>query len=253
MAISSGSWGISTAGAMTGIGNITSNGSVVLNGTATGINSPLFSIGTYSTPAVFTPALADDVVPFQIKVSSATDATSNATSLMGGYFGVVNTGAMVHRQLQGILSSVTMNNNTFAAYGVQGTIDVTAGNATGSTGNGNIAGLSGKVDVNGTTTAGVVSAGLFTIDGTGSANTGTASTNGVWIEAGGATTPVTNGLLISGNITNDVVLHTGAKILSGATSDQRIMYNRFAIPRNRRRVFCLSKRHMGSSCFTVIN
>lgn len=164
----------------------------------------------------YTSTSAGDVVSIQASLTSATDGTSNGDSLLAGYFKVANSADMTKRQLQGVLSSVTMANDVFAAYGVQGHVAVADGaSATGSTGNGNIAGVSGKVSIAGTTTAGVVSAGLFTIDGAGTAT----NANGIWIDAGGATNPVKNGILISGNITNDITLSSGAAILTGSLTN----------------------------------
>jgi hypothetical protein len=197
-------------------GPVDLTGALVLDGAATGgLTTPLFGIGKYGTPKTFTPATADEVIPFQINIASGVDADADTTSLMGGYFGVANTGDMTDRQLQGIMSSVSLAKTAFAAYGVQGHIAVATGaNAVGAAGAsvGNIAGISGKVDLDGIITEGVVSAGLFTVEGAGTANTGTASTNGVWIDA--VNTGTVNGLLISGTMTNGINM-SGATI-SGA-------------------------------------
>ena len=211
------------------IGASTTTGTITIGGTAqTGVinignvsTAPAINLGgsVYINGAGVGAALvstsATDVISIKSSLSSGTDGTSNGDSLLAGYFKVANTADMTKRQLQGVLSSITMDNNVFAAYGVQGHVAVASGKkATGSTGNGNIAGLSGKVSLAGTTTAGVVSAGLFTIDGAGTAPL----SNGVWVDAGGATSPITSGILLSGNMTNNITLSSGAVIQTGTTA-----------------------------------
>jgi len=169
-----------------------------------GLDNALFSIGSLSAAKTFT--TSEEVIPFQVIISSGTDGGSAGDSLIGGYFQSTNTADFTNRRLQGVMGKSVMNFDTFDSYGVQGTVEVADGaSATGSAVNGNIAGISGKVSIAGTTANGIISGGLFTIDGAGSASV---SSNGIWIEAGGATSAITNGILLSGHI--DTGINVGA-------------------------------------------
>jgi hypothetical protein len=202
-------------------GPVDLTGALNLDGSATGgLTTPLFGIGVYGTPKLFTPATVGDIeiMPLQVNISSGTDGSADANSLMAGYFGVRNTADFTKRQLQGILSSVTMVKDAFAAYGVQGHVSVTAGAQ--SHNSGNIAGLSGKVMLNENVASGVVSAGLFTLQGDTGLPNPVGATQGIWIEIDDVAAD--SGLLISksgsGTITNEITLSSGAAIMTGTST-----------------------------------
>lgn len=208
------STGIVLGGAMTNGITLTgtyTNGIDLTGATLTGgIDNALFSIGSYSGAKAFT--TTEEVLPFQVVITSGTDGGSSGDSLMAGYFKSTNTGAFTNRRIQGVMGTAVVAFNVFDAYGVQGHVSVTD-DISSTAGTGNICGMSAKATVaSGKTATGTVSGLLVTVDGAG-AVTGTHS--GVWIDNVAASDQA---ILISGSNKLGINMN-GISISAGAATD----------------------------------
>jgi hypothetical protein len=186
-------------------GVVLKDGSVRTTSPPTGLNASAFSIGTYATPVV--DANASDAFALTINMSTGVNKTSAGDSCMGAYVRMSNTANGVNTRLQGVLASTAVAFDCFDAYGLQSNMTISAG----AVATGNLTAVSGKVTVSDAVATGVISAGLFTLDG---AFNPTASTYGVWID-------ITNGItadagLIINNNASTVV--TAISVAGGATT-----------------------------------
>lgn len=218
VAINSGDWDISTTGVMTGIGNITTDGSLVFNGTVTkginlagatmteGTDDALFSIGTVGAPKSVALTTAGFYQPLQVNLLSSANPTSE-TILSGAYVKVATATDQANMNLVGITARATMGGNVVQAYGVQSHLTISAGQSAG-----NMTAISGKTILGENTTGGIVSAGLFTVEGNTAATT-TSTGYGVWAD-------ITNGAQVTsifeGNVNDANSLAAKGLMLTGA-------------------------------------
>ncbi len=253
VAINSGTWGVSTTGAMTGITGLTMTGAAVTDGIdltgavmTHGIANTLFRIGTYGTPQVL-PTLTDNYIPLQVSLQSVNNPTGGVQSLIGGYFRVANaTNNQANLQLVGVAPRVSMVKNVNDAYGTQSHLVIGAG-AVSPIG-GNLTAISGKTTVMDNVATGAVTAGLFTLQaGADGAPTSVTPVNAnvLWAEvtqdahvgsiflgnadpsdgssaARGLTLagPIATGIDMHGvnGMTTDIVLSSGTVIKTGAAT-----------------------------------
>jgi len=171
------------------------------------VDNALFSIGSISAAKVL-PAITANYVPMQVNLESQINPGS-ALSLIGGYFKVANsTVDQANLQLVGIAPRVSMGKNATDAYGVQSHLTLVSGAQS----TGNMTAVSGKTILGGATTGGIVSAGLFTIEGNTVA-TATSTGYGVWAD-------ITNGAQVSsifmGNVNDANSSATIGLALNGA-------------------------------------
>ena len=138
-----------------------------------GSDNALVSIGSISTPKVL-PTLTGNYIPLQVYLESQANPASEY-SLIGGYFKASATTAhQANTQLVGLASRVNMAKNCLDAYGLQSHVLIYNGaNSTG-----NMTAVSGKVQLHGDNSAGIVSGILSTIEGH---NTPTTA-YGVWAD-----------------------------------------------------------------------
>jgi hypothetical protein len=162
-----------------GTNAITTNGKIASTAAPTGLNASSISIGTYATPIVDTNA--SDAFAFTINMSTAVNKTSAGDSCMGAYVRIANTADGANTRLQGVLASTGVAFDCNDAYGLQSNMSIAANvNAAG-----NLTAISGKVTIAAASvTGGIISAGLFTLDG---AFNPTATTYGIWIDNVGIT------------------------------------------------------------------
>jgi len=188
---------------------ITSAASIRTTAAPTSYLLPSLGVGVYGTPVV--DASTEDNIAFTVNMSTGTNKSAEASS-MAAFIGCRNTAATANAKLQGVLSSTLVYYNCFDAYGIQGHVAV-KGNASSTSGTGNIVGVSAKATVDDTFTAtGTVSGLLVTVDGTGTV-TGTHS--GIWLDC--VSSP-DNALLISGaTYTNLLTLTAGTAVVGTGT------------------------------------
>lgn len=168
---------------------ITTNGRIFTSSAPTGINLSAISIGTYATPVV--DANASDAFAFTINMSTAVNKTGAGDSCMGAYVRVSNTADGANTRLQGVLASTAVAFDCYDAYGLQSNMTISAG----AVATGNLAAVSGKVIVSDAVATGIISAGLFTLEG---AFNPAALTYGVWIDITAGIT-ADSGLIINNN------------------------------------------------------
>jgi hypothetical protein len=177
---------LTVTGITTLTGVLAANGGMTMTGTVTnGIDltgatltqaadNALFSIGSYSTPK--TVVMTDNYLPFQVYIDTATNVSDK--SLIGGYFKVANkTNDTAGIQLVGMASRVAMAKNALDAFGIQSHLNISASAAS----TGNMTAISGKTVIADSIATGIVSAGLFTVEGPHSAATPNNS-YGVWAD-----------------------------------------------------------------------
>jgi len=131
----------------------------------TGLNLPALSVGVYSTPVTDTSLL--DNIAFTSNMATATNKTDEGSSCLSAFVGVRNTAATANTRLQGVLSSASVAANCFDAYAVQGHTNIGAGGVSTKNANAHLAGVSGKVVLNGAIGQGWATGLLGIIDGTG--------------------------------------------------------------------------------------
>lgn len=186
----------------------------------------LDNIGTLSTAKTVT--LADNYVPVQVNIKSVANPASGYT-LGGGYFKVANTTAdQANTQLVGVLARASMGKNATDVYAVQSHTTL----VDGAESTGNMTAVSGKTILYDNNASGIVTAGLFTLEGQASTTHGAVprlpnTAYGVWadivdtnIAAGfilnANNSAVSSGLTLSkmgtGTITNDITLQNGETI-----------------------------------------
>jgi hypothetical protein len=231
VAINSGDWDITTTGVMTGIGDITSNGSLVLNGTVangidltaatltqadgdTGSDNALLSIGSYNAAKTVALTNTGFYQPFQINLVSNTNPISESI-LSGAYVKVATTTNQANMNLTGVATRAIMGGNVAQAYGTQSHLTIAAGQSAG-----NMTAISGKTILGENTTGGIVSAGLFTVEGNNAATT-TSTGYGVWadITKGAQVTSIFEGNVNDPNSSAAVGLKLSGAITTGIDLD----------------------------------
>lgn len=136
------------------------------------VDNALFSIGSISAAKSVT--VTASYIPLQVYIDSIANPGSEV-SLIGGYFKVSNSTAdQANLQLVGVAPRVTMGKNVTDAYATQSHLTISA-NANSA---GNMTAVSGKTILGWAPTTGIVSAGLFTIEGAYHPTTG----YGVWVD-----------------------------------------------------------------------
>lgn len=141
-----------------------------------------FYNGTLATPKTIT--LTDNYIPVVSNVLSVANPASGYT-LAGGYFkAAATTLDQTNTQLVGVLARATMGQNVTDVYGVQSYVSL----SDDAQSTGNMTAVSGKAMLYDDNTAGIVSGGLFTLEGyvsTGHAALPRAPNTayGVWIDA----------------------------------------------------------------------
>jgi len=146
--------------------NITTGGSIYATSTlyvdgAATFNSTL-AMGTLAAARAIDSVLTDNYVPMQVNAKYSLANPASAYTLMGGYFKVANdTLDQANLQLVGLGSRVSMGKNATDAYGLQSHLTL----ANGANSNGNLTAVSGKTMLHGDNTSGIVTAGLFTLEG----------------------------------------------------------------------------------------
>lgn len=174
--------------------------------------------GSISTPNPVQPT-TESIIPVSSNVQSIADATSDVT-VSGGYFKAsVATVDQPHVQIVGLLARASMAKNCIDAYGLQS--HLTLGAAGESTGN--MTAVSGKTILGKNNAGGIVTAGLFTVEGAFTPNTG----YGVWVDVvdaslnAGVEVHANGGTLGAGikfdktgtgAITKDIVMQNGESI-----------------------------------------
>lgn len=174
--------------------------------------------GSLATPDTVSPT-TESIIKVTSNVQSIADATSDVT-ISGGYFKAsVATVDQPHVQIVGLLARAAMAKNCIDAYGIQTHLTLGAeGESIG-----NMTAMSAKTILGKNNAGGIVTAGLFTVEGAFTPNAG----YGVWIDTVDAT--LTAGLEINANggtlaagikldkmgtgaITKDLVLQNGETI-----------------------------------------
>lgn len=142
---------------------------------------PSLGVGKHGVANAVVDAAASDNIAFTVNMKTGVNKTSAGDSCMAAYVGIANTADGANTRLQGILIGPTVAFDCYDAYGLQSNMSIAAGvNATG-----NLTAVSGKVTVAADSiTGGIISAGLFTLDG---AFDPTATTYGIWIDNVGIT------------------------------------------------------------------
>lgn len=129
--------------------------------------------GTLATPDVVDLGSAS-YIPVTSNVESQVNPDA-AVTLSGGYFKAsVTTNNQANLQIVGLLARASMAKNCIDAYGLQS--HLTLGAAGESTGN--MTAISGKTILGKSNAGGIVTAGLFTVEGAFAPNTG----YGVWVD-----------------------------------------------------------------------
>ena len=129
--------------------------------------------GTLATPDVVDLGSAS-YIPVASNVESQVNPDA-AVTLSGGYFkAAVTTMDQPNLQIVGLLARASMAKNCIDAYGLQS--HLTLGAAGESTGN--MTAISGKTILGKSNAGGIVTAGLFTVEGSFTPNTG----YGVWVD-----------------------------------------------------------------------
>ncbi len=197
---------------------ITTNGRIVTTSAPAGLNSSTISIGTYATPVV--DANASDAFALTINMSTAVNKTGAGDSCMGAYVRISNTADGANTRLQGVLASTGVAFDCYDAYGLQSNMSISAG----AVATGNLTAVSGKVTVADAVATGIISAGLFTLEG---AFNPAALTYGVWIDITAGITAdsgliinnnastCVNGIKLSGTFTQDIALSGTVNVYSG--------------------------------------
>jgi hypothetical protein len=181
-------------------------------GTITGLTG--LQMGTTTTAQAV--ALTDaSHIGEQINLVSAVNPSSEVT-LMGLYSKAANiTANQANLQLVGIGSRVSMGKNALDAYGLQSHISL----IDGAESVGNMTAVSGKAMIYDNNATGIISAGLYTLEGFVSGTHGAVprvpnTVYGLWVDIVDVT--ATAGLVISkygtGSATNDIVLQNGETI-----------------------------------------
>lgn len=129
--------------------------------------------GTLATPDIVALG-ASSYIPITSNVESQVDPASDVT-LSGGYFkAAVTTEDQPHVQIVGLLARASMVKNCIDAYGLQSHLTLGAdGESTG-----NMTAISGKTILGKDNVNGIVTAGLFTVEGAFTPGTG----YGVWVD-----------------------------------------------------------------------
>jgi hypothetical protein len=159
VAINSSGWDITSAGAASGFDSFSQTGT--------------YSMGTYAA-ALVKALTGSSYLAHVINLVSETNPSSEV-SLIGGYAKVSNTTVdQPNLQLVGFAPRVSMGKNALDAYGLQSHLTLVSGaNSTG-----NMTAISGKTILGGNNTGGIVTAGLFTIEG----DFHPATAYGVWMD-----------------------------------------------------------------------
>jgi hypothetical protein len=168
---------------------ITTNGRINTTAPPLGINGSSISIGTYATPVV--DINASDAFAFTVNMSTGVNKTGAGDSCMGAYVRMSNTADGANTRLQGVLASTSVAFDCYDAYGLQSNMTIGAG----AVATGNLTAVSGKVVVSDAVATGIISAGLFTLEG---AFNPIALTYGVWIDITAGIT-ADSGLMINNN------------------------------------------------------
>jgi hypothetical protein len=146
------------------------------------------NIGTVATPQTI--AMTDSYIPAIANVASATNPSSQYT-LAGAYFKAsAITLDQTNTQIAGLLSRASMGKNVLDAYGLQSHLTISNGaNSTG-----NMTAVSGKTILRGNNSTGIVTAGLFTLEGQNAAGDASElrspnNAYGLWVDIVDVTTP----------------------------------------------------------------
>jgi hypothetical protein len=191
------------------------------------ILSMLDSIGTLSAAKTI-PLAAASFVPIVANVVSTANPSGSVT-LSGGYFKAANTTAdQANLQIVGLLSRASMGKNCIDAYGLQSHTTL----VDGAESTGNMTAVSGKTILYDDNASGIVTAGLFTLEGQASDTHGAVprvpnTAYGVWVDvvdtniAAGVEIHANNSTLASGikidksgtgAVTKDITLQNGETI-----------------------------------------
>lgn len=162
---------------------------------------------------------SDSVIAASANVVSSADAADDVT-LGGGYFkAAVDTVDQPHVQIVGLLACASMLVGATDAYGLQSQLTLGAGAESP----GNMTAVSGKTILGDDNAGGIVSAGLFTVEGNHTPNLG----YGVWVDvvdaslSAGVEVNANGGTLAAGvkidkmgtgAVTKDIVLQNGESI-----------------------------------------
>jgi hypothetical protein len=181
-------------------------------GTITGLTG--LQMGTTTTAQEVTLTDASRIGE-QINLVSSANPSGEIT-LMGLYAKTANiTNNQANLQLVGIGSRVSMGKNALDAYGLQSHISL----IDGAESSGNMTAISGKSMIYDDNASGIISAGLYTLEGFVSGTHGAvprapSTVYGLWVDIVDVT--ATAGLVISkygtGSATNDIVLQNGETI-----------------------------------------
>jgi hypothetical protein len=207
--------------------------SSLLGRTPTTTGATIYNLDNVGTTAgAKTVTLAASYIPVQANVVSVANPAS-AYTLGGAYFKAANTTAdQANTQLVGVLARASMGKNATDAYGVQSHTTL----VDGAESTGNMTAISGKTILYDDNASGIVTAGLFTLEGQASGTHGAVprvptTAYGVWadivdtnIAAGfilhANNSAVSSGLTLSksgtGTITKDITLQNG-ETLDNAT------------------------------------
>lgn len=185
---------VDTISENTAAAGVTIDGVILKDGrisvvTPGGLNLSSISAGTYATPIV--DANASDAFAVTINMSTAVNKTGAGDSCMGAYVKVSNTANGTNTRLQGVLAATSVAFDCYDAYGLQSNMTIGAG----AVATGNLTAVSGKVVVSDAVATGIISAGLFTLEG---AFNPAALTYGVWIDITAGIT-ADSGLIINNN------------------------------------------------------
>jgi hypothetical protein len=123
---------------------------------------PVIGIGVYGTP--ITDATSTDNIAFTVNMTTATNKGEADLSCMAAFIGIANTASTPNNKLQGLLASVSVGNDVYDAYAVQGHLTIGAAMTT-TNANAHLTGLSGKVKLNGDVEQGWVTGVLAIIEG----------------------------------------------------------------------------------------
>jgi hypothetical protein len=166
-----------------------------------GVSASTVSIGSLSSAEAIT--LTDNYIPMQVNVESQTNPGSAYT--LGGIYGKASSKSgtdMANVQIVGVLARAGMNSNVTDAYGTQSHLSI----ASGARSTGNMTAVSGKTILADSVNSGIVTAGLFTLEGPVGAAVSPTTAYGIWAD------------IVDTNINSGVMVHAnGSTVGSGLT------------------------------------
>jgi hypothetical protein len=166
-----------------------------------GVSASTVSIGSLSSAEAIT--LTDNYIPMQVNVEAQTNPGSAYT--LGGIYGKASSKSgtdMANVQIVGVLARAGMNSNVTDAYGTQSHLSI----ASGARSTGNMTAVSGKTILADSVNTGIVTAGLFTLEGPTGAAVSPTTAYGIWAD------------IVDTNIHSGVMVHAnGSTVGSGLT------------------------------------